>query len=257
MKRISLILLVQLMLAGITLWGAKETKSFNETQVAEEVVPAESSMSNKLSTTGLGAMSEEKNTKTELNESQIHYNGVEEEKVPVLTKQKTQIEEQSSSMYKTIVSVFVLFMFGVAGIVYLKRKSLMVNQQSSLMQIKMLTQYHLGPKKTLAVIRVAGESLLIGVTDSQISLIKSLALLDEDIPESTPKNFKQTIDKVDSNNNSGNSNNNNINSTHDGIVPPANTVLKYGGSAGEKDDDFSFASLKSVVDSKLKNIRRW
>lgn len=187
---------------------------------------------------------EELPAKTEFNESQIHYSASDEEKLPVLTKQKGQIEVQSSSMYKTIIAVFVLFLLGVGGVFFLKRKSIMINQTNSLMQIKMLTQFHLGPKKTLAVIRVAGESLLIGVTDSNISLIKSLALLDEELPENTPKDFKKTIEKVDINSKSEN-------------TPPANTILKYGGPQAEKDEEFSFSTLKSVVDSKLKNIRRW
>ena len=69
----------------------------------------------------------------------------------------------------------------------------MVNGPESIMKIKMITQFHLGPKKTLAVVRVAGESLLLGITESQIQLIKTLSLLDEDLPEVATENFQEAL----------------------------------------------------------------
>ncbi|MCC6277101.1 MAG: flagellar biosynthetic protein FliO [Oligoflexia bacterium] len=47
--------------------------------------------------------------------------------------------------------------------------------------IEVLGQYHLGPKRSLIVIRVAGETMLVGSTENNINLIKPLALLDEDL----------------------------------------------------------------------------
>jgi flagellar protein FliO/FliZ len=59
--------------------------------------------------------------------------------------------------------------------------------------IRILTQHHLGPKKSLAIIRVAGESMLIGITDQNINLIKSLSLLDEEIPQDAPEHFAPAL----------------------------------------------------------------
>lgn len=89
--------------------------------------------------------------------------------------------------------------------------------------IKVLTQHYLGPKKSLAIIRVAGESILIGITDQNISLIKELSLLDEDIPESIPSKFSLKIDKE---------NNNEL-----------------------ENDEFSISGIKDVVTTRLKNMR--
>jgi flagellar biogenesis protein FliO len=47
--------------------------------------------------------------------------------------------------------------------------------------MKILNHLPLGPKKYLTVVEVAGETLLLGVTDYSVNLIKSLALLDEDL----------------------------------------------------------------------------
>jgi flagellar protein FliO/FliZ len=62
-------------------------------------------------------------------------------------------------------------------------------------RIKVLTQHHLGPKKSLMIVEVAGESMLIGVTDSNISMLKSLSLIDDEIPEQLPHSFENAIEQ--------------------------------------------------------------
>ena len=57
----------------------------------------------------------------------------------------------------------------------------------------MLNQHHLGPKKSLTIIRVAGEAILIGVTDQSITHIKTLSLMDDELPESVPASFKTEL----------------------------------------------------------------
>lgn len=85
----------------------------------------------------------------------------------------------------------------IFGSVVLVRKYSLKNQKNPMHQIKVVTQYHLGPRKSLAVIRIAGESVLVGVTDHHISLIKSLSLLDGELPETdeVPQNFQMTLNK--------------------------------------------------------------
>lgn len=70
------------------------------------------------------------------------------------------------------------------------------DQRKSGPQIKVLNQHWLGPKKSLAIIRVAGESILIGITDDNINHIKTLSLLDEEIPVETPDRFTHVLDDV-------------------------------------------------------------
>ena len=102
--------------------------------------------------------------------------------------------------------------------------------------IKILTQHHIGPKKSLAIIRVAGESILIGITDQNINLIKELSLLDEDIPETNSNTqFSETISQYSS-------------TQEDRYSANANV-------AQENEDEFSFSGIKDIVSSKLKNMR--
>ena len=46
--------------------------------------------------------------------------------------------------------------------------------------IEVLGQHAIGPRKLLMVVRVAGESVLIGVTDQNITCLKTLSLFDEE-----------------------------------------------------------------------------
>lgn len=143
-----------------------------------------------------------------------------ESEIPVKLETPIRAEQKSSVLFKALMS-FVL----VAGVVisayfligkYRRAKI----GTSTTPQIKMLTQHYLGPKKSLAIVRVAGESILIGITDQNINHIKTLSLLDEEIPEVTPQSFKQ--------------------------------VLK-----NDEGEDFAIAGIKDFVSSRLKNMRRF
>ncbi len=107
------------------------------------------------------------------------------------------------------------------------------------MQIKVLSQHYLGPKKSLAIVRVAGESILIGVTDSSISLIKSLSLIDDEVPAETPQNFVETMNQQ----------------TPVASKPSAAHASAAAMDHDELDEEFSFSGLKDSVSKKLKSMR--
>lgn len=118
-----------------------------------------------------------------------------DESKEVLFEKKGLPNKESNDSSKLIYMTLFLLATGGYLVWFLKNRSKMVNGPESLMKIKMITQFHIGPKKSLVVIRVAGESLLLSVTDSQINLIKSLSLLDEDLPELNTKDFQNTLDE--------------------------------------------------------------
>lgn len=147
-----------------------------------------------------------------------------ESEIPVLATVKTDksIAKPASTsriLWSLGLVLAVLFGFSVFLKRFLKKSPLKKNSQ-----IKILTQHYLGPKKSLAIIRVAGESMLIGVTEQNINLIKSLALLDEEIPQDTPNTFSQSL---------GNS-----------------------MAEGEQEtDEFSISKIKDFVSDRLKNMK--
>ena len=137
---------------------------------------------------------------------------------------KDRLASSSQSMTSILAIIAAVMMMGAGAFIAIKRFSTKATSKAS--QIKLVTQYHLGPKKSLAVIRVAGESMLVGITDNQINLVKSLSLLDEDIVETKPsaKSFKNQLDED----------------------------LEEEVAAQE---EFSLASLRDSVSVKLKSMR--
>lgn len=117
-------------------------------------------------------------------------------------------------LVKMVVTLGVFAVFVLGGFVFITRLN-GKSKSSKASQIKVLTQHYLGPKKSLSIIRVAGESILIGITDQSITHIKTLSLLDEEIPDSTPREFSNLI----------------------------------------KDEEFSMKGIKDIVSDKMKNMR--
>ncbi len=151
-----------------------------------------------------------------------------EDQIPLKIEQQVKAADPATNTTKMLVSFVVVgLMLGAAY--YLIRKYGTANKSGakSNMQIKILSQHFLGPKKSLAIVRVAGESILIGVTEQNISMIKALSLMDDELPQVLPKNFEDTlVEKADALNDIEN-----------------------------MEDEFSFAGLKTTVSQKLKSMR--
>ncbi len=147
-----------------------------------------------------------------------------ESEIPVLAQAKTEKSEAkpaSTSRILWSLGLVLALLFGFSVFIkrFAKRSPLKKNSQ-----IKILTQHYLGPKKSLAIIRVAGESMLIGVTEQNINLIKSLALLDDEIPQGTDGTFSQSLER-------------NL------------------GSDDSETDEFSISKIKDFVSDRLKNMK--
>ena len=128
-----------------------------------------------------------------------------------------------------------------------------------------MAQHYLGPKKSLAVVRVAGESILVGITDNNINMIKSLALLDEEIPDVTPNDFNQLIEKDDELSTSKvkdqvqmsakASSSKSSNNTYSRASVKSSVKAQVNENMDAEDDEFSIKGIKDIVSSKLKNMR--
>lgn len=99
----------------------------------------------------------------------------------------------SDNLASKVVYSLGLLLLLAGGLFLLVKKFSVPKNAGAPTQIKLVSQHHFGPKRSLALIRVAGESMLIGVTDQQINLVKSLSLLDEDVPDEVPQNFSKTL----------------------------------------------------------------
>ncbi len=183
---------------------------------------------------------------------------------PSITQIEAEIPVNLEAPKKTVASENPMVKFGLAfgvigilgcGSFLLLRKYQFKNNKQEKMQIKVLTQHYLGPKKSLAIIRVAGESILIGVTDHNINMIKSLSLLDEDVPEElrdesavNTKNFNTVFNSVDSKN---------MNPAvgMSRVTPYSERSAANNTKSDETEDEFSFSGIRDLVSGKLKNMR--
>lgn len=157
-----------------------------------------------------------------------------ESDIPVHLDNDRKSAATDSPIFKVLMSLSVIGILGCGAFFWIRKYAKKGNSKNQATQIKVLTQHYLGPKKSLAIIRVAGESILVGITDHNISLIKELSLLDEDIPEATPKSFK-TVFAV------GENDNMNFTEDRDDDI--------------DSRDEFSISGIKDFVSSKLKNMR--
>lgn len=150
-----------------------------------------------------------------------------ENEIPVNITEKKSGAAADNGLSRVLLSLGVLLITGFG--LYLYMKKFMRPKSNLNQQIKVLTQHYLGPKKSLAIIRVAGESMLIGITDHNITMIKSLALLDEEIPEFSEQDFSSALEKTNSR-----------------------------MQADRKDmdlEDFSMKGIRDIVSKKLSNMR--
>ncbi len=167
---------------------------------------------------------------------------------PDLSKDEAQIpvkldSQKTKGNAETPITRWILIV-GLIGVLatgsfFLIRKSKLAGiKRKNAPELKILTQHYLGPKKSLAIIRVAGESIVVGITDHHISHIKTLSLLDEDIPTETPTHFGPLFEADDA---------------------TSAPILKKTKVAIEEDileeKNFSLTGIQTFVSEKLKNMR--
>ena len=159
-----------------------------------------------------------------------------ESQIPLKIAETTNATAQTGQSGKLILTLLVLVGMFAAAYYLIKKYAYSNKINKSNMQIKILSQHHLGAKKSLAIIRVAGESILIGVTDQNISMIKSLALIDDEVPaEVSQKSFATNLTDLNASE-----------------MAETNQLSEM---SQDIEDEFSFSGLKTNVSKKLKSMR--
>lgn len=168
-----------------------------------------------------------------------------ESEIPLNLEAHKKSASEDGGLFRILFTLSMLGLVGTGAFFFLRKYSV-PKERKHQTQIKVLQQHYLGPKKSLAIVRVAGESILIGVTDHNISMIKSLSLLDDEIPEEAPKNFEKVLGKND----------------WDSKVEFENSDAKENPLRSKRapkdldaDEEFAISGIKDIVSKRLKGMR--
>lgn len=169
----------------------------------------------------------------------------DEAKIPVLTASMSSREHRSGgTTSRLLMSLGLVLTLAIAigyGAKYWLRKRLGFQDQT---KIQILSQYHLGPKKSLVIVQVAGESLLLGMTDQSINLIKPLALIDDEIPTTTPSHFLGELEEFSNLPSAG--------EVRDRVQIQSSQDRKKEMSTAE---DVNLKSIQTMITSRLREMR--
>lgn len=166
-----------------------------------------------------------------------------ESEIPLNLEGKKKAAEDSSSVFRIVMSLALLGVVGTGAFIFLRKYSVPKAAKHQT-QIKVLQQHYLGPKKSLAIVRVAGESILLGITDNNINMIKSLSLLDDEVPEEAPQSFGKVL---------GSSGASFEDRDEDQDEAPVRRRAKSKDL--DSDEEFAISGIKDIVSKRLKGMR--
>lgn len=117
-----------------------------------------------------------------------------ESEIPVQLSAPPKAKESSDVVWRLVASFAVLAFAG--GILYYatRRWTKPKEKAAKGARIEMVHQYHMGPRKSIALIRVAGETILLGVTDHNVSMIKPVTLIDDELEGLMKKDFNNFLE---------------------------------------------------------------
>lgn len=157
-----------------------EGKTFKTEEVKSEAATTETTEAGTVTSTGAAAAASAMDVAQEAKK---------ESEIPVFSKSEKLVKSENSLLWRLVASLALVAVIGGSLIVAGRRWGRKKNLGGEKARIEILHQYHLGPKKSLALVRVAGEALLIGCTDQSINMLKSVTLIDDELEGILGKDF--------------------------------------------------------------------
>lgn len=162
-----------------------------------------------------------------------------EDQIPVLKEKDKPAEAASNGFFHKVVAAGTMVLLMIGGLAFTTRKYFQkTGVPNKHTNIRVITQHPLGPKKNLSIISVAGEYILLGVTDQNINLIKTLSLMDDEIPEQVPNKFNAALKTAEAR-------------------PDFVELTGVKPNAQEAEEGFSIRNLKEVVSEKLRGMKEF
>jgi flagellar protein FliO/FliZ len=114
---------------------------------------------------------------------------LKESEIPVILTGKTTADEKGNSIWRMMASLAVIAVTAAIGIYVSKRYARKKDKGGQKARIELMHQLHLGPRKSIGLIRVAGETMLVGITEQNINMLKSVTLIDDELEHVAGKDF--------------------------------------------------------------------
>lgn len=138
-------------------------------------------------------MSSASSNKTDLTELKSETE-LKESEIPVVISAKKEEKAESNMIWRVVASIGVLLIVSGVGILAVKRWRVQKDKGGTKARIEIMHQLHMGPKKSLALIRVSGETMLIGITDNNVNMLKSVTLIDDELEHVIGKDFNDFLE---------------------------------------------------------------
>lgn len=116
-----------------------------------------------------------------------------ESEIPVFADVKKAAKSEGSFVWRLVASVGFMGVVAIAMVFAGKKWTAKKNVGGQKTRIEVLHQVHFGPKKSLGLIRVAGEVILLGMTDQSITMLKSIVLIDEELENTMNTDFNKFL----------------------------------------------------------------
>lgn len=116
-----------------------------------------------------------------------------ESQIPVFEKSGEESKPSANHALRLVGSLLLLCVLVGGLIIWTRKRGFKRNTPGHNVRIEVLTQFHFGPKKGLAVVRVAGEVMLIGMTEHNINMIKPITLIDDEVEGLMGKDFNKFL----------------------------------------------------------------
>lgn len=114
---------------------------------------------------------------------------LKESDIPVFLQTKKSEKSDSHILWRLVASIG-LIMVVAGGMMYAgKRWTRHKDKGGQGTRIEIMHQLHLGPRRSVALIRIAGETMLIGITDHNVNMLKSVSLIDDELENIANKDF--------------------------------------------------------------------
>jgi flagellar protein FliO/FliZ len=114
---------------------------------------------------------------------------LKESEIPVILTGKTTADEKGNSIWRMMASLAVIAVTAAIGIYVSKRYARKKDKGGQKARIELMHQLHMGPRKSIGLIRVAGETMLVGITEQNINMLKSVTLIDDELEHVAGKDF--------------------------------------------------------------------